>query len=159
MYIQNRSKKPDLFTIIGGNIPSDSHRFIRKMKKVYGKFAEREQVNLFFIESNVRILLNELLLSVLFAKKISRSWWEMINHGTVKLSLCAPITVRRIASLKIALHRVHDYGADARIVSNLRWAGIDAVPDCYEYNRQEKIRFILKEFVHASHVTMPDFTG
>ena len=154
LYIQNRSKKPDLFTIIGGIIPSDSHRFIRKMKNVYEKFAQREKINLSFIESNVRILLNEALLSVMFAKKIYfRPWWEMINHGIIQLSLCAPVTVRKIASMKIALTApfLRNYGADARIVGNLRWAGIDVAPDGYEYNRQEKIRFILKEFVKSHY--------
>jgi hypothetical protein len=148
LYLQNRNEKPDLFTFIGGIIPTNSRRFIRKMKNVYGRFAEREQVKLFFIESNVRDFLNESLLSVMFAKKIFfLPWWETITHGIIQSSMCAPITVCRNYSLKIALSFFLNYGAEPNIVGNLRWAGIDVVPSGYEYDRHEKIHFVYKDFV------------
>jgi hypothetical protein len=150
LYIQNRSNKPDLFTMIGGVIPSDNHYYIRKMKNVYGDFAQEEKLNLFFIESDVRSFLNEVLLSVINASKIfSLPWWEAINHGIVQLSLCAPITIQKISNMKIALTEtfLSNFGADERIVGNIRWAGIDVIPEGYEYNRQEKIHYILKKFV------------
>lgn len=154
MYIQNRREKPNLYTMIGGVIPSENKYFTKLMKNTYMDFADKESVNLYFIESDLRTHLNELFLSAIHAPVIfSHTWWETINHGLVQLSLCAPITIKKISAMKIALSTTFssNYGADARIVGNIQWAGINVIPEGYEYNRQEKKHYILKKFIKNNY--------
>jgi hypothetical protein len=154
LFIQDRKEKPNLFTVIGGVIPSDNYYFTKKIETIYTDFAKKEGVNLNFVESDVRFFLNELLLSVTHKSQLySLPWWETINHGLVQLSLCAPLTINRISSMKIALiaTAISNFGTDSRIVGNIRWAGINVIPSGYEYNRQEKKHYILKNFIKNNY--------
>jgi len=145
-----------LFTIIGGIIPVHNRRIIKKLKNSFLKFAAKENINIFFIETNAREVLNEALLFGKFGKYINHSsWWEGVNHGLVQLSLCAPLTVREIGLLKIASSATNvnrfPYGSDPRLDSKISWGDIKISHEGVEFTRQEKIKFLLKRFIDVNN--------
>ncbi|MFP3950816.1 MAG: hypothetical protein ACLFVP_01525 [Candidatus Bathyarchaeia archaeon] len=90
LYIENKGLKPTLFSIIGGVIPIENHAFIESYKRTYSRFAEAEGVDIHFVETDIRSVLNEALLWSEYRDQLHKPWWELVNQGIIYLSLCSP---------------------------------------------------------------------
>jgi hypothetical protein len=158
LFIKNRKIKPDLISIIGGIIPTDNRRFINNFKEVYKKFAKREGVNIFFIETNIRDVINETLLTRETRKFIGyATWWGGVSHGLVQLSLCAPLTMEGIGQLNIAssvpdIGRWRPFGSDPRLDSLINWREIRVIHEGAENTRQGKIKQYIKKYVQETGI-------
>ena len=145
-FIRHRDKHPDLFTIWGAaDIPVNETIFWEKVRNRINLFSNREGVNVHFIKTNMMQLLNHSLLAREYKLK---GWWGPVYHGLMLLSLCAPLTTKRIGTILIAATHTGDFkkpwGSDPLIDNNVSWADVRCVHDGYELSRQEKIRYIIK---------------
>lgn len=151
-YIKHKEKKPNLITVWGANYPLTPRKLWLKIKDKYKDFARQENVKINFIETNTRRFLHERLLRAEFGGCLPDfSWWGGYRHGLTLLSLCAPITVGKIGTLMIAASHtgefMYPWGSHPLIDNKLSWADVRVVHDGYELSRQEKIRYLLKNYI------------
>jgi hypothetical protein len=154
-YIENRALKPRLISVWGLDVLTRKQALWGKIKETLTGFADKEQVPIHFIKSNVRELINEPLLSVEFGQ----SWWVRVSHGLITIGLCAPLTTKGIGTILIASTRGPQHHGEERyalgssplIDEKISWADIKVVHDCYRLNRQQKIKYILKKFVETEY--------
>lgn len=153
-YIRHKSKKPDLIMVLGLDIPLDEEKFWRKVKNEYEDFAHRENVKINFIKTNARQFIDERLLGIEFGRYLTSSWWGGFQHGIFLLGLCAPLTVEHIGTILIAATYTRQFkypwGSHPLIDNKISWADVGVVHDAYELSRQEKIRYVLKNYVRNS---------
>lgn len=153
LYIKLRDLKPTLYSIIGGQIPVENRAFVRGFKQVYSDFAERDDVKIHFIETDLRDVLNEALLWSDKHEHLKYPWWEAINQAIVHISLSAPLTAGEIMCLHIASSDYRgpldqsSYGTHPYIDGELRWGDIKVLYEPLRYNRQEKINHQIKRFI------------
>lgn len=149
-FIKRNHAPPVLYTIIGGTIPVNNYGFIHNLKKVYHNLAKNKKTKIHFIETNLRDIVNESLLSLKLRKHIYEwSWWEAFNMALVQLSLCAPLSVNEINRLIISSSNATSvewmpYGSDILIDEKISWGNIKIIHDDYNIERQGKIRKIIK---------------
>lgn len=154
-YIQNRDLKPHLISVWGLDVLLKKETLWKKIKDSLSDFARKEEVPIHFIKSNIRQLIYEPLLSIDFGY----SWWVRVSHGLTTISLCAPLTAKGIGTLIIASTRGphhsdkerYPLGSSPLIDNKLSWADVKVVHDGYELNRQQKIKYVLKEFVETEY--------
>ena len=148
--LKRKENPPVLYSIIGGVIPSNNEEFIHNFKEVYTNLANIKKTKIHFIETNLRDLLNEPLLTYKFRNEINEwSWWEALNLALVQLSLCAPLSVKEVNQLIISSSNATKinwmpYGSDKLLDEKIGWANLRVTHDDYMIERQEKIRKILK---------------
>ena len=154
-YIRNRDKKPQLISIRGLDVPIKRPFLWKNVKKQLTAFASQENLKIHFIKSNVRELFFENLLSVEFGQ----SWWVRVSHGLVTLGLCAPLTGQGFGTVLIASTRGPQFPGEVRyplgssplIDEKISWADVRVIHDCYRFNRQQKIRHVLKPFIETEY--------
>ncbi len=160
LYIQNRDRKPALFMLLGGVVPIHNKPMIENLRTIYSRFAEREGIDIHFMESNIRDVLNESLLMAKYGKYLRSyprarsfgSWWEGVNHGIIQLCFTAPITYGSIDSLKIAsTPGMRGHGSNRHLVKTLKWGNVEVIPDGYRKTRNEKIKQTLKPFIEETN--------
>ena len=146
-YIKHRSKKPQLISIWGIFISPEQKTIWEKFKKKITEFSRQEKIKAHVVKTDVRRLINDKQLSVEFGLW----WWPRVSHGLTMLGLCAPLTKDEIGTVLIgSSDPVQDikypWGSTPFIDNNLSWADTKIIHDCTEFSRQEKIRYILKEY-------------
>lgn len=154
-YIRNREKKPCLIFIRGMDIQTKYPDLWHTVKRHVLEFAKKENVKVSFVKSNIRELFFEGLLSVEFG----RSWWVRVSHGLVLIGLCAPLSKENFGTLLIASTRGpqkprevrYPLGSSPVIDERISWADVRVIHDCYNLNRQQKIRHVLKPFVETQY--------
>jgi len=150
-YIRNKEKKPTLISIWGTDIPTRETGFWAVVQKTLVDFAKRERVNIHFIRTNAKELINAELLS---RKYEVHSWWERVCFGIITLGLCAPLTTEKIKHIIFAnsIERGFDepVGSYPLLDESVSWADTEVINDGYELSRQEKIRYVLKS--HPSYL-------
>jgi len=161
-YLQNTDKKLNLITIIGCVIPVNNKNYVMKIINNHKIFIKKEKTNITFIESNIRDVINEAHINSIYSRYIRyETWWAGINHALIQTSLCAPLTVEKIKCLMISSSATNKiplpYGCDPRIDNKISWANIKVFHEGYEYNRQEKIKYIKKKLM-LNEDTYPVFS-
>ncbi len=153
LYTKMRHVKPDLYTIIGGTIPVNNKKLIRRFKANIEYFSEKEGVNRNFIETNIGQVLNEGLLTAKYGMNFPQpepTWWGKVNHGIIPLTVCAPLTVMdSVANLYMStFSEVYPDGAHPTILDTIFWSGTRVVPDIDEKKRFDKIKEICETYTH-----------
>lgn len=155
-YIRNKAVRPQLISIWGINVKTCNKLRWKNLEDQLIQFADKEKTPMHFIKSNILEIINDQLLSVEFG----RSWWVRVSHGLATIGLCAPITVtENIGTLLIASTRSiqhpnelrYPLGSSPLIDNKLSWANTKIIHDCYQLNRQQKIRYILKPFTEKEY--------
>jgi len=145
-YIKHRNKRPNLITVWGEG--EDISSYEKKAEKTLIDFSHQEGVRLNVIKTNVEQVIDRRLLY----EKFGLNWWMNLSHGIVLSGLCAPLTcVENIGTLLLASSFTSEFnypwGSHPLIDNNICWADTRVVHDGYEMTRQEKIRYILKEYI------------
>ena len=155
-YIKHKNEKPDLFVIGGADVPLSMEKLWNNLQKETRMFADREDIEVNYIETNIQGFINGPLLGLEYGKHLTNfGWWGAIQHGMGLLGLCAPLTVvKNIKSVYIAssqtVHFKKPWGSDPSIDSNVSWADVNVVHDGFELNTQEKIRYVLREYIEKT---------
>lgn len=149
-YYKHKTKNPHLFTIVGSEIPPNNVEYIDLLCKKYKKFAQNENVEISFIETNIRDIVNENRINSKYSKYLNyRTSWVALNIGVILTSLCAPLTVNKISNLIIASSytesNLKPYGSHPRIDNNISWADVKIIHDEYSIDRANKIKRIKEE--------------
>jgi hypothetical protein len=161
LYIQNRHLKPELFTIFGAVIPVSNRKMIIKIKEAFSSFVEQDGAKVSYIETNVRDVINEDLLSSVFGKfmlraRANRSWWQNVHHGPILLSMCAPPSVEDTSCIMLAsTPAVVPDGSHPSLIGVLKWADIEVLPQGFEYDRRQKVKKVLKPFISETQQYPP----
>ena len=156
-YLKNMDKKLNLITIMGGAIPVYNKKFIMKIRNKHKNFGKKEKRNINFIESNIRDVLNEASINSTYGRHIRyETWWTGINLSLIHTGLCAPLTTEKIKYLMVSSSASGEiplpYGCDPRIDNNISWADVKVIHEGYEYNRQQKIKYIKKRFIINNNI-------
>ncbi len=123
------------------------------------------KTRIYFIETNLRDLLNEPLLTYIFRNEINEwSWWEALNLSLVQLSLCAPLCVNEIDQLIISSSNATEidwmpYGSDKLLDEKIGWGNTRVTHDDYLVERQDKIKKILKPEILTNNLHPVLLTG
>lgn len=146
-WIRNKEKISSLISIWGLDIPTYNPTLWNMAKRAITDFARREGIQVHFIKTNAREMINDKALSKDYRVD---GWWGRVCHGLITLGLCAPLTqMENIGQVIIASTHTTDFaepwGSDPSIDNNISWAGIKVIHDGYELSRQQKIK-ILREF-------------
>ncbi len=155
-YARHRKERPNLIMIHGSDIPLSEEAFWRKVSEHYRRFAKVEGVEINFIRTNMRQMLNERLLDAEFGRYgWDYSWWGSFSHGIYQLGLCAPLTsAKNIGRLLIASTCTPKFnipwGSHPLIDENISWAGVEIIHDGFEMSRLEKINQSIKRFIEES---------
>ncbi|MFC1981324.1 hypothetical protein ACFLVN_03675 [Chloroflexota bacterium] len=145
-YIRHKDKIPDLIPVWGADIALNEKLFWEKAKAGLLSFANIDGVSVLPVKTNVREI-NEQLLKVEF----TYSWWGIVSHGLLLLSLCAPITaIRKIGTIIIASSHTKEFkspwGSHPLIDNNVSWANLEAIHDGYDMSRQDKLMYLSKGY-------------
>jgi len=159
-YLVHRNRRPRLIMVRGADIPIDREKFWTKVRSTYERFAEQQNVEIDFLKTNMRKLINERLLNAEFQRKIQGfSWWGGFHHGIALVGLCAPLTVESIGTLLIAASHTKEFkrpwGSHPLIDNKISWADVKVIHDGYELSRQTKIRCILKGYMRNMKRPLP----
>ncbi len=150
LYLKIRKYKPELFTILGAVTPLNNHKMIKKIRQSVKTFAEKEKIKINFIETNIREVLNEGLLTSEYAKLFpnpDKTWWDAINHGIVQLGLSAPLTPANIGKMVFATNGNSPHGGNYKIITRIAWSDLEILPEGKYYHRYEKIKEFYKKYV------------
>ena len=142
-FIRHKDKHPDLFTVWGADIPVYENDFWRKVRNRISFFASQEGLNVHFIKTNMKQLLNQRLLARDYKLE---GWWGPVSHGLMLLGLVAPLTTKGIGTVLIASpgRGIKDDAVNLLIDSNVSWADVRVIVDGYDLSRHEKIKYIIK---------------
>lgn len=157
-YVRHKNAKPNLIMVWGADIPLDKKNFWKKARNKYRSFAERENIRINFIKTNMRQFINERLLTIKFGRYLSASWWGRLHHGIGLLGLTAPLTVtEHIGTILIAASvtrtralKLH-WGSHPLIDNAMSWADVKVVHDSDDLSRHEKIRYVLGDYIRKGN--------
>jgi len=144
-YIRNKEKKPTLISIWGADIPTYEYDFWNKIKGRLVDFAKREKVDIHFIKTNARELINNGLIGKEYGE-IEGGWWETVSHGLVLTGITAPLQEFKFLFIASAFDNEYKnpHGSHFFNFVNAGWADTKIVYDSSDLTRQEKIKFILR---------------
>jgi len=110
-YIRHKDEKPNLFVIRGADIPLNMGKLWNNLQKETRMFADREEIEVNFVETNIQKFINGPLLGLEYGKHLTNfGWWGAIQHGMGLLGLCAPLTaVKSTKSIYIASSQSKDF--------------------------------------------------
>ncbi len=149
-FLRNECEKPELYMVIGSEIPFDKKEYIGNAKKVNKDFAEKRNLPIHYVETNLRDAWDESILNATFGKILSGySFYEAFNIGLSLTGLCAPLTVKRTNVLIISSSYTQNYnqkyGSDPELDATIRWANLRVIHDGYDAPRSEKVRVISRD--------------
>ncbi len=150
-FLRNKAKKPSLVLILGADIRLGNAQKKNLNKNACARFALKQGVNLFCIESNFREVINEEYLNVHFANDLYYYWYLDICAGIGLVGLIAPLTVAKsIGTVLYAADVLPQYEVilgEQYLQNTVTWGDITVELDGVEINRQKKIRDILKPYL------------
>lgn len=150
-YIRHKDKKPKLI-LIGGLQPTlTQEKAWKSYKERMIEFSRIEGVDINFIETNSRDFLKENLITKNYGKYFVDSWW-VFRHGMTTIGICAPLTkLENIGTLLVASTHTQEFeypwGSHPLIDNNIAWNSLKVIHDGFEFSRQEKIRYFMKDFM------------
>jgi hypothetical protein len=153
-YIVHKDENPTLISIWGADIPLSSDKFWHTVKTQLLDFAtEYNNSKIGFIKTNARDILNDERLAKSFGDIVG-GWWETVSHGIILTGVTAPALINKAGTLYIASTHSSGYnrphGSHGFLRVDVRFCDIKIIYDLPEYNRHEKVKYILKNNLEYS---------
>ena len=138
-YIRNKEKKPTLISIRGADIPTYEYNFWNKIKGMLVDFVKRERINIHFIKTNARELINNELIGQEYGE-IEGGWWETVSHGLVLTGMATPLQEFRVLLIAGTFDNKYKnpHGSHVFNFVYAGWADIKIIYDCSDLTRQKK---------------------
>lgn len=146
-YIRHKEERPELITVWGTDVPLYATRFFMKVREIVENFSAHEKLNVHFIKTNIYEGIN---IHLLENKVKIKDWWGKVSHGLMLISLCAPLTIKRMGKILIASTHTKEFkepwGSHPLIDENIKWADVRIIHDGYELSRFEKIKKYIAKY-------------
>jgi hypothetical protein len=143
-YIKFRDKDLRLFSVSGqgGSIDAQSQN-----ERLLPLLSNKKEKSL-LIKTNVEKVVNEKLV----LEKFGLNWWMNLSHGVVLSGHCAPLSVvEEVGSVILASSFTRDFnfpwGSHPSLDNKICWGSTKVVHDGFETTRQEKIMYIINEYI------------
>jgi hypothetical protein len=153
-YLWHKEEKPTLISIWGGDIPLTERKYWNLVKGKLQAFANREGLNIHFVKTNARELLNEELLARNFlGKKSGACWYGDVTHGLFLVSAAGPLLTPEFATLLVASDEFkhswepYELGSEGSLLfhyTDVFLGNTRVVYDTHGLSRLEKVKHILK---------------
>lgn len=147
-FIRIKDKMPYLITHNGWYKNDKTYNKIWDVEKKDAlQFAKKYNLQNIFVESNYATFMNYENLNKKYEKLLGDNWWHGIHHGLALICTSIPIAyLLKIKTIYIASSFYEGYeakcGSDPRIDNNIKYSSGNVFHDCYEHNRQEKIKIL-----------------
>lgn len=144
-YLRHREESPELFVVMGADIPESKTDFIRVCKeRIFNDLARSQGIKLNYIHTDMKEVIDKKKI-----RRFSSNWYGAVQFSLMLTSLTAPLSYRRLKKLIIAgcSHGVNyqcPCAGDPEVVQNIRWGGTEVQDDSNEISRFEKVAHFLK---------------
>ena len=146
--ISVKEKKPYMATIWGSDVWLTDHDGWQKAVEINDEIALQFELSNFYIKSNFRNVIQELILNEYYSGLINDNWWHAIEHGIGLLGHMAPL----VYTYKIGTHYIPaTYSSrDKNVIcasyptidEALKFCGCNIIHEGFEKNRQDKLHHI-----------------
>lgn len=146
-FVKYRKKDLSLISISGEGGSIDNQ--LQSERLVALLSDEKEKASL--IKTNVEKVINEQLV----LEKFGLNWWMNLSHGIVLSGHSAPLTVvKNVGIVILASSFTRDFnfpwGSHPSLDNNICWGNTKVVHDGFDTTRQEKIMYIIREYVQET---------
>ena len=143
-YIKYRKKDLSLISISGKGGSIDNQ--VQEKRLLTPLLGKKQKSSL--IKTNIEQVINERLV----LEKFGLNWWMNLSHGIVLSGHCAPLTVvKNVGTIILASSFTQEFnfpwGSHPSLDNNICWGSTRVVHDGFDNTRQEKIMYIIKEYV------------
>lgn len=159
--LNNMDERPTLFTIWGTDVYFEQEKAWGIVKKKVQDIANEFGLPYTTVKSSFRYVLDEKLLTKIYAAKVNENWWHGFEHGIALLAHAAPYAfARNITDIKIAAtYSVKDShlmtcASYPSIDEMMRFCGCKIYHDGFEKSRMDKVRQIVG-FAKANNMALP----
>ena len=159
--LNNVDERPTLFTIWGTDVYFEQEKAWGIVKKKVQDIANEFGLPYTTVKSSFRYVLDEKLLTKIYAAKVNENWWHGFEHGIALLAHAAPYAfARNITDIKIAAtYSVKDShlmtcASYPSIDEMMRFCGCKIYHDGFEKSRMDKVRQIFG-FAKANNMALP----
>jgi len=154
--IDNFEKKPFLLTVWGSDIDITDKESWNNVYTSNVKISSDYNLNIYYVKSNFRKFINELLLNKLVLNS-KDAWWHGFQHGIGLISLC--VVFYEFLSLKEIIFAASftnqekgklTCASDPTIDNHFKFSNVYTNHDGYFRNRQNKIHNIVDKFPNGT---------
>lgn len=144
-------ENPFLVTIWGADIKLNDVEGWKNVENHICNVSQEYGLEYFVIKTNFRSVINEAKLDQL-VKASKDGWWHGFQHGIALIGNIAPLAyIKQIGYTYIAssypekMKGRYTCASDPTIDNYVKYCGCETIHDAYELDRQEKIRFLVKQ--------------
>ena len=147
--INHLDEKPDLVALWGSDITFEDEIGWEKVKNKIFEVGEKYGLKPVFIKSSFRRFILEGNLSKDFEEILNDGWWHGVQHGIGLIGHIAPYAYKnKILTQYIASSYCNKDGkvtcaSYPTIDNNIKFASCNIVHDQFEFNRQDKIKYVI----------------
>ena len=146
-YLKHREQRPTLISVWGADIPTCENTYWNLARRNLEEFATQEGVNIHFVKTNSREIINEKFATRNFLR-IGEEWYRTVTHGLILVGSAAPLLANKFESLLVASsqykYKFEPNGSLLFHYADVSFGGTRVVYDDYESTRLEKVRYILE---------------
>lgn len=108
-----------------------------------------------FIKSNLRDIINEDSINIVYGRGLDSNWWVSIQYGIGTAGLCAPLTVvKSIKTLLFAAAVTPDHkiptASHIFMKNDISWADTTIFYDSFDLSRHEKVKKLINPFIQET---------
>jgi hypothetical protein len=137
-YIKHRSRKPELFTVFGVDVPLSEAAFTVRCRGLIQDMAAHDGVTAYFISTDVREVLPDQAM-----RRYSSGWYGEVAHMMLLTALTAPYVYGRISELLVAGGDAEPidemWGSDPDLDEKISWSGTTVKHDNFGLDREAKV--------------------
>lgn len=160
-YTKYQHEKPTLFHLYGSDIPIYNKKYMKKTWIEYIEFAKNEQVEIVFIESNLRNMYKESQISRENGESLGYiPLWEKFSLSLALSGMIAPYTPGRINKLHIASSHSPEfspteigYGSHPLVDNKIRWGDFTVSHVDEDVDRPSKVKYIKENYIDVYQKT------
>ena len=144
-------EKPDLLSIWGADVASSNVEGWAVMHAKIADVAKGQGLSNHVIRNNFRSIEQEGELHCLVKPVLGDGWWHGIKHAIAMFGMVAPIAYKfgyerlYIASSHCKAIGMATCASNPWVDNAVRFCGCQVIHDGYEYERQDKARFVVEE--------------
>lgn len=147
--INHLEEKPDLVALWGSDITFEDKIGWERVKNNITNVSKKYNLKAVFIKSSFRRFISEGNLDKDFSKILNDGWWHGVQHSIGLIGHIAPyacqskLSIQYIASTYCNKDGKVTCASYPTIDNNIKFASCNIVHDQFEFNRQDKIKYVI----------------